>query len=298
MAISQEKINTMVQTLRNEQLDTQLYNNVETALEESLKLVSENVGIDYNKLNFFMAGDHVLDTNIGKETPLVMFVSIKQNKKEMLAYKSYNKLSKRARKFSGNTFQNVITAEYLAEKLFNTLANQLTQDDKLYVTKNIVIVNLNKSLKIKIIVGYNFEGNFEYDYLNKTHTTNFLKLMQEFDKKQDATKNFYDMVRILRSIDHEMALLGAIHTKSYDTLHFIETLVYNVPDELLIDSNFYNAFLKTLNYLKNADYNNFILPDGKQPMFDSKNKDDKNLYKIKTFLESIEFFYNYFNRLY
>ena len=296
MAIEASKINQMAKNLKQEQLSLELYNGIDEVLEDAISQVCKNNSISKSTVNFFTAGDHMLNTNIGTTSPLIIFVSLKADKQQILTYKKSRNMSKKVKHFI-NT-QEVVTDEVLAALLFNSLVEQFDSQTKLFNSKNVILVNLENFLKVKIIIGYNFEGNFEYQYLNNYYSENFLALIEAFDKKEETTKNFFDLVRVFKSIELEMLHLGITKQKSYDKLNFVENLIYNVPGELIIDENFNNAFLKTLNYLKNAELNTFKLADKNELMFKS---DENSLYTLKEakyFIKVVDFFYNNFEKLY
>ena len=71
-----------------------------------------------------------------------------------------------------------------------------------------------------------------------------------------------------------------------------------MPNELLIDDNFYNAFVKSLNYLKNADLHNFKLANKNEFMFNSRNTNSYSIKKAKTLIQLIDFFFKNFEKIY
>jgi hypothetical protein len=296
MAIEASKINQMAKNLKQEQLSTELYDGIEDVLEDAISQVCKNNGLAKTNINFFISGDHMLSTNIGTTSPLIIFVSLKANKQQVLLFKKANKASQTVKRFIAA--QTVLTDEVLAQMLFEALTQQFDAKTKLYNTKNIIVINLENMLKIKVIVGYNFEGSFEYQYLNNYYSENLLALIEAFDKKEATTNNFFDLVRVFKSIELELLHLDIIKQKSYDKLNFIENIVYNVPNELLIDTDFSRAFLKSLNYLKNADFSNFKLASKNEYMFSADENSLYNIREARFFIKEIDYFYKNFEKLY
>jgi hypothetical protein len=89
----------------------------------------------------------------------------------------------------------------------------------------------------------------------------FPKLHQKNGQAKDlkCAGNFKRMVRLLKTLNSISArenqddeLLNC-KTRGY----FIECLLYNVPDQLYIDSNIGDVFLRIMNYLSHIDISNF-----------------------------------------
>lgn len=295
MKITQEMMQKMVKKLQENRIEPAFYDNIEALIQEALTSLQQSNRELGGKLNFFMAGDHVLQTNFQTISPLVVFVSLKQKRKDILAYKQMQKLKRRAKKLFAPI--SVITDELVAGLLFTELQNYLETKDKLYVSKNVIMVNIVNHIKIKIIVGYNFDGSFEYEYIGKQYKENFLEFLEKMDKKDAQTKHFFDMIRILKSMEIELFNLGYLKDKYFDAYNFVENLVYNVPNELLSDDSFYEAFLKTINYLKNADLTKFVQTDN-TPMFEHSKNARYDLIKAKYFIKAILYFYNNFEAIY
>ena len=155
-------------------------------LQNTIVDVCKNNNIAENRLNFFIAGDHVLNTNLAGLSPLVIFISLKENKEQVIAYSKMQKLNKKTQRLA--QMPNVITDQMLAGMMFKELIKQLDENTKIFNSKNVIMVNLDNMIKVKIIVGYNFNGSFEYEYLGDYYKENFLSLIEQFDNKEQATK--------------------------------------------------------------------------------------------------------------
>ena len=294
MAISRELMNKMAQKLTIERLSQEFYNNIEGLLQDVLVDVSKKNNLPLNQLNFFIAGDHMLNTNILNSSPLVVFVSIKQNKEDVLLFRKSKNLSKKMQKFVTPALN--VTDEFLATHLFYALQAQLDTSEKIFLSKNVIMLNLNNTIKIKIIVGYYFNQIFEYEYLGSLYEENLLNLIEAFDQKEKETSYFYTLVRILKSMELEVYDLGFIKQKTFDTFYFIENLVYNIPNELLSGSDIYDVFIKAINYLKNAKLNEFKLASKEQLMFTKESHYSVN--KAKFFIKVIEKFFTHFEKIF
>ena len=292
--IPKETVNQIAKILQNERLNSDFYDEVENLMLNSLKEVSSKNNLLLNQLNFFFAGDHVLNTNMLNFSPLVIFVSLKQKKEDIITYKKSQNLSKTAQQFLTKT--NVITAELIAQALFESLQLELTKQDKIYIANNIIIVNVGGKIKLRIVVGYQFEEQFEYEYLGKYYTENILQLFSLYDKKDEDCGYFYDFVRVLKSIELDLFQNNVVKEKSYDILYFVENLVYNIPSNLLKSEDFHNAFINGLNYLKNANIKDFILPNGSK-MFNEEKNSQYSFLKAITFIKRIIYFYENYQKL-
>lgn len=91
-----------------------------------------------------------------------------------------------------------------------------------------------------------------YNTRNKKESiVDFKNRYQNFDNKNFRTKNIYKLiVRIFNNIYYNTY-------KIVPNQIYIESLLYNVPDEYF-SLNFYNSILLIVNFLKNCDMQNFV----------------------------------------
>jgi hypothetical protein len=293
MAIPKELMEKMATKLQNEQLTNEFYDAVETLMQKALTQVSKENNLPINQLNFFIAGDHMLNTNLANNSPLVVFVGLRKTKDQILLNQQAKNANKRMQKYLAPNV--TITDEQLAMLLFYALQANLQPTDKLFINKNIIMLNLENTIKVKLIVGYYFNQTFYYDYLGSFHQENLLKLIEAFDNKEQQTNQFYNLVRILKSMELELLELGYIKQKTFDTLYFVEHLIFNIPNTLLQKNSIYDVFIGAINYLKNANLNEFKLAGSNDPMFDNASK--YSTAKAKYFIKIIELFFTNFEQI-
>jgi|LGVF01.2.fsa_nt_gb hypothetical protein len=299
MAIKKEVINKITKDLSEDKIDPGFYNHIETILSNALSDVANLNNIDETSLNFFMAGDHVLDSNLKANSPLVVFVSLRSDKNKILAFEASERMNKRSKVYAQLATKGVLTDKALAEKLFAGLMKQFNADSKGFITDNIIILNVQGLIKLKVIVGYNYEGNFEYNYLGENFCEDHLQIIKAFDKKERNAKHFIDMARIIKSIELELLKLDKTQIKTFDKLYFVEHLLFNVPDELFETEEFYDSFIKILNYLKNVNLKDFKFAGSGEFMFTDKIKNAYyNALETNCLIKMLEYFYENFYRLY
>ncbi|MGD9900934.1 MAG: hypothetical protein AB7S44_00135 [Spirochaetales bacterium] len=292
-------INKITLSLTENKIENDYYSNIDGIIRQSLQDLAHKHQINGDTLNCFMAGDHVLGTNLTNSSPLIMFVSYKADRATINAYEKAQKMSKRAKSLMGSLQNNLITDKKIAHLLFETLTTYFDDKTKLFVDDNIVIIN-DGYLKIKVIVGYNFNGQFSYNYLGYYYEENFLKTIEAFDQKDAETNGgFYHLARLFKSMEISLMEIGALKSKIFDKLNFIEHLLYNVPSDLikLNGEDFGASFYKALSYLKNCNLNDFKEAGSNEPMFNKETyATPYSLIKAKYFIKAIEYFYNNFEK--
>lgn len=300
MAISKEIINTITKNLKEEQINVLYYEQLDNVLNEVLDNIKAEKGLQNDVLTCLFTGDHMLDTNLGNNSPITYFVAYKGNKQKILEQQSMQNLKKRLKKsIIENKKNNITNDKAVAQLIFNKLITYFDNTSRLYIKDNVIVLNIENEVRAKIIIGYNFDNPVEYNYLDGYFKEDLLKFVTAINKKEDATKNFKLMIKFLKSIELELINKNFLNIKLHDKLNFYEHLIYNVPNELL-KGEFDEAYIKTLNYLANANLLKFVLAGSDKFMFEKNTapSDRYKLYEAKALVKAFIYFYQNFKTLY
>ncbi len=119
------------------------------------------------------------------------------------------------------------------------------------------------------------------DYTNKFFEFNFGEKEQNIKEKIEKIGEIF--ILLLRVYNNLFFNIFGQHANQ----SLIESLLYNVPNELFYGDSFYEIFLKTFNYLKNININNFV----------SINNTEKKIFSEKLIGESIVHVNNFFKHI-
>ena len=97
------------------------------------------------------------------------------------------------------------------------------------------------------------------------------------------------MCQLFKALEKELiyAEISSIYISKKSNL--AENLLYNVPNEFFI-GNKQDVFLKIVNYLINANFDNFVLMDRNNPMFDKNTI--YNIEEAKNYCKKIMYVFN------
>lgn len=288
MELSKELFLEVADEIKNADLNYKYYDMMDATITEIINKIMREQIIEQDSISFLLSADHMLGTNLQFTSPITYFVGYKANKAQIAALNKASSLSRRARRLMDNMHHDVITSSTIAKVIFNHLINYFDENTKLVINNNIIMLNINGEVKVRIICGYNFTGNMEYDYFNNYHYEYCLDLIQNVNQKDDKTGNFKILTKIVRSIELELNRLGKVNTNYYSNINFLEHLMYNIPNEL-ISGELYESFVNALNYLKNANLKEFKLATVNEPMFDEmryKTSEAKDLINMLVYFYS------------
>ncbi len=147
------------------------------------------------------------------------------------------------------------------------------------VAREEIGVDINIYPAIKTEQGYKIYS----ENTNKFVEYSFEELKDNLTKKIEQVGTTYlDLVRVYKN------LYFNINSSLLPSPYLIESLIYNCPDELFFGNNFYEVFIKILNYLHNANLQDFVLiNDTNQKIFTS-NLINESLANIFSFVRKID----------
>lgn len=256
--------------------------------------------INYEIVN---ADDYLFDTNYENDNPIVFYAIIKiRNENVNLKYllKSKKKrISKREQILRELAMSNQKDVPYL-DDFTNDLKNGLTKylqgKDRIIARNGRIRIILSSGQIIDIFASYEFDDNHNINYYKNTKwfKTNLLNLYENMYNKNVETNNMYStMVKIYKAIEKEIIYAGVSNIYIAKTVNLVENLLYNVPNSYF-EANILDCFLKTNNFLANADFSEFKTIDNCFKMFDLYEYDIDN---AKNFVRKVMYGYNNFEKL-
>ena len=283
------EINKIV-LLKNEELVEKLdsiNNEVMQLIDNSLFEIQATYS---NKLKMRLEtyGDYFVNTFNQQISPLTYVVLLKEDKgtaKSKIYYSNKKSLFKRNKLLTNSTVSIQPSNYELANLLTNSLNTKMGDSAKLF-TKFGTIRITYKGFNIKIIVGYEYEkGECEFTDNSRTQTLYLDKAKKNLQTKMKQTNYTYcDICRLLKTFELEMLLANkTIRYFSLSTM-FVETIIYNVPNEILKSEDIFDSYVKTMNYLELAKLSDFKYLD------DSIIKDEVYLKNIRTFILKMKYF--------
>ena len=204
----------------------------------------------------------------GQNSTLDIFVEIKSPSLELYCFNTnQNSFKKALRRFSNawkdsskkkntkhskkNTYQVPTNDKYtmlsFKNELVGELAKYFSDETMLYVYDNSIYIYSKDELGVNVNLYIVFGMEDEFRLFNtKTYklTEIYFKDREiNFDKKTKSTNSrFVNILRILNGLYFQ-------YSKKAINQLFIESILYNIPNELFIDDDIYNTLLKIINYI-------------------------------------------------
>lgn len=155
------------------------------------------------------------------------------------------------------------------QELINKLLPYLAQDGYIYVYNTGFKIVSREQIGMDINV-FPVIANLDTFKLYNSFTNKFIEVdfgnrennIQE--KLDEVGEIFIDLIRIYNNLYFN---INNLHANQI----LIESLLYNIPSELFFGYSLYEIFMKTLNYLKNANISTFVsITDKNKKMFQEK----------------------------
>lgn len=154
-----------------------------------------------------------------------------------------------------NIAENKYNILNLKQDLAVELANRIDSESYILFTKFGLKLVSKHELGIDVNIYPVIESNKEFKIYNisknKFVAIDFKNREKNFNKKfEEIGENFIYMIRVFNNL----------HFTIYNCMPnqiLIESLIYNVPKSLFEANNFYESFIKILNYFNNVELKNF-----------------------------------------
>ena len=214
------------------------------------EIIEENQG--EVEFNLKLIGDYFLKTNYDfcdSSTIMVEYV---------VNYENYFLSEKRAQK---NDFGKLLFDSFNGKNLYPTSENILTRlyNHLLLNLQNIKVFKRNNGIALRFL-DYNFfififvkttqEKNYNFLIKGKEYSFNFDLMHENLLKKNEQTKgNFFKLIKFYKIIERELFLLNKLKNPNTKTLYFYENILYNIPNEMLMENFIFDSFLNSFAYL-------------------------------------------------
>lgn len=265
-----------------------------SAIEE-LRLTSSNtINLNEETTRIFPMGDYTNDTFIDKTGELEIVIAtfdpqiILNNKTFINARKSVRRKKDLSKISSNGTIDQIL---FLLLKKFTEFFDETTT---LFATNDGIKILCFQEYGFKLLIRfatYNVDDKDAVLYfwdpvIKNERAVNLFLYNEEIDKKDKQTNgNYKKIIRIYKNI-RKTILVNKWSISSDLNKYFIELIVYNIPDLLMMENDIVKCFYKSYNYLINSNILNFKSFDGKN--IQSFNLAKISYYKIHNFIRLIK----------
>ncbi len=265
-----------------------------SAIEE-LRLTSSNtINLNEETTRIFPMGDYTNDTFIDKTGELEIVIAtfdpqiILNNKTFINARKSVRRKKDLSKISSNGTIDQILFL------LLKKLTEFFDETTTLFATNDGIKILCFQEYGFKLLIRfatYNVDDKDAVLYfwdpvIKNERAVNLFLYNEEIDKKDKQTNgNYKKIIRIYKNI-RKTILVNKWSISSDLNKYFIELIVYNIPDLLMMENDIVKCFYKSYNYLINSNILNFKSFDGKN--IQSFNLAKISYYKIHNFIRLIK----------
>ena len=265
-----------------------------SAIEE-LRLTSSNtINLNEESTRIFPMGDYTNDTFIDKTGELEIVIAtfdpqiILNNKTFINARKSVRRKKDLSKISSNGTIDQILFL------LLKKLTEFFDETTTLFATNDGIKILCFQEYGFKLLIRfatYNVDDKDAVLYfwdpvIKNERAVNLFLYNEEIDKKDKQTNgNYKKIIRIYKNI-RKTILVNKWSISSDLNKYFIELIVYNIPDLLMMENDIVKCFYKSYNYLINSNILNFKSFDGKN--IQSFNLAKISYYKIHNFIRLIK----------
>lgn len=302
MAIKLEEFEEIEQAIKS--INEQESENVQLLRNQMLEILTSfipylNICFKYvQSIKVFELDDYFFKTNYEDCSPIQFYLTFKIDKSNVninfLLKNKKKRISKKQQLLNQiivQQQQEVPLLDDITNIVFKEISQCISSQDKIFAKDGVVRVCINNKHIIEIIIGYEFEQNLITYHKNALwFRTNIENVISNFNAKNEQTnKEFSKMCQLFKALEKELiyAEISSIYISKKSNL--AENLLYNVPNEFFI-GNKQDVFLKIVNYLINANFDNFVLMDRNNPMFDKNTI--YNIEEAKNYCKKIMYVFN------
>ncbi len=242
---------------------------------------NNNLNLSEKYVKIFPMGDYTNDTFIDQTGELEIVIA-SNNPQLILANETYLNNLKNAKTKKA---KDSVSREGTLDKIIFELLNSLTK----YFTKETTLLIINDGIKIICLKEYGFRllirfATFDikdkhailffWDPVAKNQKPINLFLYNENMEKKDrqTNGNYKRLIRIYKNI-RKTILINKWSVNNDLNKYFVELILYNIPNSLMVGNDIVKIFYKTYNYIINCNILNFY-------SFDNKSIDSFKLAKI------------------
>lgn len=243
--------------------------NILTCALEDFKRENSSL-LNYDDTRIFPMGDYTNNTFID-ETGELEIVIASSSSQLKIANSTYIKSLKEAKtKKQKNLVSSSGTFNELIEKYIVILTKYFNETTTLLIVNTGIKIFCLEEFGFKILIRfatYNEDDKEAilsfWDPINKQIKNINLFLYNEMISKKDndTNGNYIKLVRIFKNI-RKTILMNKWAVSSSMNKYFVELIVFNIPNSILMGNDIQNIFLKAINYLDNCNILNFKSFDG------------------------------------
>lgn len=233
---------------------------------EELRQTSKNPTLDSDDTRIFPIGDYTNDTFIDQTGELEIVVAT-SNPQIIIANRTYVKnLSQTKKKKEKEYISKKGTFDEIILDFANTLAKHFDETSVIMIVNQGVKVLCLQEYGFKILIRFaTYSADDEnavlniWDPLFKTQTkVNLFFYNEKMEEKDKVTKgNYKKLVRIYKNI-RKTILMNKWAYSSDINKYFIELIIYNIPNSIMMDGDINMLFSKSLCYLLNCNPLSFV----------------------------------------
>lgn len=261
-----------------------------TSALEDLRKEQPNFLLDYERTRIFPIGDYTNDTFIDQTGELEIVIATSNPQISVLNNTYIKNLREAKTKKQKQLISSEGTLDDISVKFIKTLVN--------YFDQTTVILLVSEGIKVLCLQEYGFKILIKfatYDENDKDAVLNFWDPILKHSKKinlflynerieekdKNTNGNYKKVVRIFKNIRKNI-LMNKWAMSSDLNKYFVELIIYNIPDIIMLDKDIMLVFKKCINYLDNCNILNFISFDGNK--IETFNLAKINYSKIKNFI--------------
>ena len=223
-------------------------------------------------LRIFPMGDYTNDTFIDESGELEIVIA-SHNPQLIFNNSTFlNNLKKVKSKKDKEKVSNLGTFDKFILDYSNVLATYFDETSYLLLTNDGLKILCNKQYNFKILIRF-----ATYNELDEKALLNFWDPMQKniqpidlftynekMEEKDTITHgNYKRLVRIFKNI-RKTILMNKWAMGGDLNKYFIELIIFNVPNSLMMDKDIVDSFCKVVNFLENCDVTSFKSFDGRE----------------------------------
>ncbi len=146
---------------------------------------------------------------------------------------------------------NFPTNEEIANIIHRFMGNFIELPNRSFCKYGTIRYGLENSFQVKIVVGYKYEDDtYVFTDNNKTVEIDFKKVQDNIKNKEKQTnKGFSKVCALLKSFETELLCAEKIYDVLIHKHYFVEELVYNIPNDILMEKNDTKLVANTLDYI-------------------------------------------------
>lgn len=173
-----------------------------------------------------------------------------------------------------SNLKQVVTAFDAAKTIMEKMQQYISAEDLVYFKNNVVFVKFHSTDDVQILatitIVYDFDDNGLYTFKKYGISTNENSrlIIDNIQLKNKQTNgNYIVLCKLVKMLELELIITNLSTKYLSKKSLFVESILYNIPNEFYNTDNFCEMLSNATNYLKNLSYEDIVLPDNLTKMF-------------------------------